>query len=171
MNAMEYDPPVLEPAEPAAAPPPRRRSGLVATIAKQAGLVALFVVAALLGTLSGVLFAFADDLPQISALDDYRPSTITRLLARDGQVIGEFATERRVVVGYDQIAPALRQAILATEDAGFEQHFGLSATRILITVANDVWKGEMAGASTLTQQLARNLFPIGFDKTVERKIK
>ena len=149
---------------------PRRR-GVLASIARQAGLAMLFVVAAMLGTLSGVLFAFTDDLPQISALDDYRPSTITRLLARDGQVIGEFATERRVVVGYDQIAPSLRQAILATEDAGFEQHFGLSVTRILITLANDVLKGQMAGASTVTQQLARNLFPIGFDKTVERKIK
>src|SRR5918993_2495180 len=142
--------------------------GVVVRVARQAGLVALFVIAALLGTLSGVLFAFADDLPEISALDDYRPSTITRLLARDGQVIGEFATERRVVVGYDQISPSLRQAILATEDAGFEQHFGLSVTRILVTLVNDVIKGQMAGASTVTQQLARNLFPIGFDKTAER---
>src|SRR5918999_871057 len=149
----------------------RPRRGVLATIARQAGLAMLFVVAALLGTLSGVLFAFTDDLPQISALDDYRPSTITRLLARDGQVIGEFATERRVVISYDQISPWLRQAILATEDAGFEQHFGLSVTRILITLVNDVIKGQMAGASTVTQQLARNLFPIGFDKTAERKIK
>src|SRR5688500_5896108 len=126
----------------------RRRGRWFRTIVRQAGIALLFVIAALLGTLSGVLFAFADDLPQISALDDYRPNTITRLLASDGQVIGEFATERRVVVGYDQIAPSLRQAILATEDAGFEQHFGLSVTRILITLVNDVLKGEMAGAST-----------------------
>jgi penicillin-binding protein 1A len=152
-------------------PHPRRRRGLLATIAKQAGIAALFVMAALLGTMSGVLFAFSDDLPQISALDDYRPNTITRLLARDGRVIGEFATERRVVVGYDQISPFLRQAIIATEDGGFDRHFGLSVTRIVITVINDVVKGQMAGASTITQQLARNLFPIGFDKTVERKIK
>jgi penicillin-binding protein 1A len=143
----------------------------MARIAKQAGLAALFVVAALLGTTSGVLFAFADDLPQISALDDYRPNTITRLVARDGRVIGEFATERRVVVSYDQISPSVRQAIIATEDAGFDRHFGLSITRILITAMNDVLKGELAGASTITQQLARNLFPIGFDKTAERKIK
>ena len=162
MDAPTPDPPQAE---------RRRRGRWLRTLIRQAGIALLFVIAALLGSLSGVLFAFADDLPQISALDDYRPSTITRLLARDGQVIGEFATERRVVVGYDQIAPSLRQAILATEDAGFEQHFGLSVTRILITLANDVLKGEMAGASTLTQQLARNLFPIGFDKTVERKIK
>ena len=145
--------------------------GVMRSFVKQAGLAMLFVSAALLGTLSGVVFAFSDDLPQISALDDYRPNTITRLLARDGRVIGEFATERRVVVGYDGLAPSLRQAIIATEDAGFEQHSGLSATRILITLVNDVLKGELAGASTITQQLARNLFPIGFDKTVERKIK
>jgi penicillin-binding protein 1A len=149
--------------------PPRRRG--LGRVARQAGIAALFVVAALLGTLSGVLFAFADDLPQISALDDYRPNTITRLLANDGRVIGEFATERRVVVSYDQISPSVRQAIIATEDAGFDRHFGLSVTRILITALNDVLKGELAGASTITQQLARNLFPIGFDKTPERKIK
>src|ERR671939_315045 len=92
------------------ATPPGRR--IVVRIAKQAGLIALFVAAALLGTLTGVLVAFAGDLPEISALDDYRPSTITRLVARDGETIGEFATERRVVVGYDDIAPALRNAIV-----------------------------------------------------------
>jgi penicillin-binding protein 1A len=152
----------------APAPPPRR--GVIIRVA-QAGLVALFVAAALLGTLTGVLFAFADDLPEISALDDYKPNTITRLVARDGQVIGEFATERRVVISYDDMSSFLRNAIIATEDADFEQHFGLSATRILVTLVNDVLKGEMAGASTITQQLARNLFPIGFEKTVERKVK
>ena len=64
---------------------------VVIHVAWQAGLLALFLIAALLGTLSGVLFAYSDDLPQISALDSYQPNTITRLFARDGQVIGEFA--------------------------------------------------------------------------------
>ena len=96
-------------------------------------VVALFLRAALLGTVGGFLFAYGGDLPEISALDDYQPNTITRLLARDGHVIGEFATERRVVIGYDDIAPSLRQAIIATEDADFEQHFGLSISRIIVT--------------------------------------
>ena len=121
-------------------------------------LVLLFVVAALLGTLSGVLFAYASDLPEISALDNYQPHTITRVYARDGQVIGEFATERRVVVGYDDIAPVLRQAIIASEDADFEQHFGLSVSRIIITVIKDIVTGQRFGASTITQQVARMIF-------------
>src|SRR5262245_35613715 len=135
-----------------------RRGGLLATVARRAGVVTVFVLAALLGTLSGVLFAYADDLPEITALDNYKPSTITRLLARDGQTIGEFATQRRVVVGYDDISPFLRQAIIATEDASFEQHFGLSVSRILITAVRDIVYLQRGGASTLTQQLARDLF-------------
>jgi len=131
---------------------------IVVRVARQAGLVVLFVAAALLGTLSGVLFAYADDLPEISALDSYEPHTITRVFAREGQVIGEFAIERRVVIGYDQMAPVLRQAIIASEDAEFEQHFGLSVSRIVITAIKDLLYGQRFGASTITQQVARMLF-------------
>src|SRR5687767_13394821 len=131
---------------------------LVLKVGLQAFLVLLFLIVATLGTLSGVLFAYAGDLPEISALDDYRPHTITRLLAQDGQEIGEFATERRVVIGYDDMAPVLRQAIIATEDGGFEQHFGISVSRMIITAIRDVLTGQRYGASTITQQLARTLF-------------
>ena len=117
-----------------------------------------FLIAAALGTLSGVLFAYAGDLPEITALDDYRPNTITRLLARDGQEVGEFAIERRVVIGYDDMAPVLRQAIIATEDSGFERHFGISVSRMVITAIRDVLTGQRFGASTITQQLSRTLF-------------
>jgi penicillin-binding protein 1A len=137
------------------------------------GFVALFLVAAAAGIVSGLLFAYSDDLPQISALDDYAPSTITRVRASGGEVIGEFATQRRSVIGYDDIPERLRQAIISAEDGGFDSHFGLSLPRIVITLAKDIVYGERKGASTLTQQLARNLFPeeIGFEKTPERKLK
>jgi len=147
---------------------------IVIRIARQAVVVGLFLLAAVLGSLSGVLLAFTGDLPEISALDNYAPSAITRVLARDGTPVGDFAVERRVVIGYDDIAPVLRQAIIAAEDANFERHFGLSVSHILIALVRDVVQGRFenpAGASTLTQQLARNLFPIGFQKTLERKVK
>jgi penicillin-binding protein 1A len=159
----------------ASAPRPDVRVAI--RVARQAGIVALFVMAAAVGTLSGVLFAYMDDLPQISALDGYQPSTITRLFARDGQVIAEFAVERRVVVDYDDIAPVLRQAILASEDADFEQHVGLSVSRIVITAVRDIFYGQRYGASTITQQVARMLFLSEymrggvFERSFERKIK
>jgi len=143
---------------------------LVIRVARHAGLVALFVLAAVLGIVSGVLFAYAGDLPQISALDDYTPNTITRVYAANGHVIGEFATERRVVVKYEEISPRLHQAIISAEDADFDRHFGISVSRIVITAAEDVFKRRLAGASTLTQQLARKLF-LTDEKTWERKIK
>jgi penicillin-binding protein 1A len=150
----------------------------VVRLARRAGLVALFVIVAILGTISGMFFAYAGDLPQISALDDYAPSTITRVHASDGGLIGEFAIQRRVVIGYESISPTLREAIIAAEDAGFERHVGLSVPRIIITAVRDSTRGRRVGASTLTQQLARHLFleeymRAGglFEVSPERKIK
>lgn len=146
----------------------------------------MFVVVAILGTLSGLLFAYAGDLPEISALDNYSPSTITRVYASNGDVIGEFAVQRRIVIGYEDISPYFRDAIIAAEDAGFNSHFGLSISAIALRLGRDVIEAaealmrgrasRPAGASTLTQQLARNLFPerVGFeigDTSLERKIK
>ena len=148
---------------------------VVVRVARNAGIVALFMVAAMLGILSGVRFAYAGDLPQVSALDNYSPSTITRIYAGSGQVIGEFATQRRVIVGYDDINPVLRQAIIATEDAEFDRHFGVNVWRILVAAITDVVERRRAqGASTLTQQLARNLkeqFGLTNEKSFERKIR
>src|SRR5499427_9351097 len=148
---------------------------VVVRIAKNAGLVALFVIFAMLGILSGVLFAYAGDLPQVTTLDNYSPSTITRISASDGRVIGEFATQRRVIVGYDDINPALREAIVATEDAEFDRHFGVNIWRIAVAALTDILERRRAqGASTLTQQLARNLkeqFGLTNEKSFERKVR
>ena len=78
---------------PASQPPPPRRRGThyVIRLAGHAGLVALFIIVALLGVLSGVMFAYAGDLPQISALDNYAPSTTTRVYASNGETLAEFA--------------------------------------------------------------------------------
>src|SRR5437667_1949003 len=148
---------------------------IVVRVARQASIAALFIVAAMLGILSGVLFAYAGDLPQVSALDDYTPSTITRVYAANGQVIGEFATQRRIVVGYDDINLLLRQAIIATEDTEFERHIGVNVWRIAAAAVTDIIRRRAAqGASTLTQQVARNLkdqFGLTNEKLLERKIK
>jgi penicillin-binding protein 1A len=147
----------------------------VIRFAQSAAIVALFVVAAMAGILSGVLFAYAGDLPQVSALDNYSPSTITRVYAANNQLIGEFATQRRVIVGYDEISPLLRQAIVATEDADFDRHFGINMYRIAAAAIIDIVERRRAqGASTLTQQLARNLkdqFGLTNEKSFERKIR
>src|SRR5438552_576871 len=147
---------------------------IVLRVARSAGIIALFLVVGLAGILSGVMFAYGGDLPQVASLDDYAPSTITRILAANGQVIGEFATQRRVVVGYEEINPVLRQAIIATEDADFDRHVGLNFWRIFAAAAIDVIaRRREQGASTLTQQVARNLDQFGLtkQKRMDRKIR
>ncbi len=140
------------------------------SFARRVGIVALFILAAGLGIATGVVFVYAGDLPRISALDDYAPSTISRVYGARGEVVGEFAIERREVIPYERISPYLEQAILAAEDDGFYQHVGLSIPRIVVTAIKDVIQRRMHGASTLTQQLTRKLF-LTDDKTPERKIK
>src|ERR687884_2017590 len=110
----------------------------VLKIARNAGIIALFLVAALLGIASGVIFAYAGDLPQISALDDYSPSTITRVYGARGDVVGEFAIQRRVIIKYEDISPNLRNAILAAEDDIFFRHFGLSIPHIIVAAIKDL---------------------------------
>ena len=159
---------------------------VVIRVARSAGIVVLFIVAAVLGIASGVIFAFAGDLPQISALDDYAPSTISRVYGAKGEIVGEFAIQRREVIPYEAISPNLKQAIMAAEDAEFERHFGLSVPHIMMAATRDVVReirdavtgsqSRPRGASTITQQLARGLFPeaVGYqagDVSLERKIK
>ena len=130
-------------------------------------VVILFVIAAVLGTAGGVLFAFADDLPAISALDDYSPGTITRVLGRDGSVVGEFATERRNIVTYEEIPEVLRHAIISAEDDEFMTHGGIHPLLMGWAAINDVLSSRRTpGRSTITQQLARQLFPeaVGFER-------
>ena len=139
------------------------------------GVAALFLAAALLGIASGVLYAFTGDLPQISALDNYNPGVTTRVLGRDGSVIGVFATERRDLVTYEQIPVVLRNAIISAEDAGFFKHGGFSIPNCGSAAIRDIIHMRYAyGCSTITMQLARKLF-LSDEKGViagpERKIK
>ncbi len=146
-------------------------SRYIVRFARRAGIVILFLIAAILGTVTGIVVAFSGDLPQISALDDYAPSTITRVYGARGQLVGDFAIQRRVVIKYEEISPTLRQAILAAEDDSFFQHFGLSIPHIVITGVKDlIARRKAGGASTLTQQLTRKLF-LTDEKTWSRKVK
>ena len=144
---------------------------------RHALIIGVFAAAALLGIISGVLFAYSPDLPIISDLDNYTPGTITRIHARGGELVGEFATERRVILEYDEIPEVLRHAIIAAEDGDFFNHIGISIPRIIVTLVNNVLSGDLtnAGASTLTMQLARNITlggeQLGLEKSWRRKIR
>src|ERR1700732_4697297 len=78
-------------------------------------LAFLLLCSIALGAASGLLFVYASDLPEIHALEDYRPNVVTELYADDGQSIGTFALQRRILLSYAQIPKVLKDAVLSTE--------------------------------------------------------
>ena len=131
----------------------------------------LVLTSAFLGTMAGLLIVYSTDLPQISELERYRPSTITELYDDHGRQIGSFALQRRVLASYDDFPKVLRDAILSTEDKTFETHLGINFWRVFGATYRDIISGSRAqGASTLTMQLSRNLF-LSPERHFSRKVQ
>ena len=131
----------------------------------------LILIAILVGATGGLLLVYTTDLPQVDALEAYRPSSITELYDDHEKVIGSFALQRRVVVGYDDFPPVLRDALVSIEDKDFYKHSGINFWRIVGAASRDIESGgKVQGASTLTMQLARNLF-LSPDRHWQRKVQ
>jgi penicillin-binding protein 1A len=131
----------------------------------------LVLTSALVGATAGLLLVYTTDLPQVEALEAYRPSSITELYDDHGRVIGSFALQRRVVANYDDFAPVLRDALVSIEDKDFYRHSGINFWRIVGAAYRDIESGgRLQGASTLTMQLAKNLF-LSPDRSFHRKVQ
>src|SRR5580700_1818892 len=133
--------------------------------------LALLVLSVIAGSLTGLMLVYSVDLPQIADLERYRPNTTTELLDVHGRVFGSFALERRVVAPYEAFPSVLRQAVISIEDKNFESHWGVNIFRVVEAAYHDLTSnGRTQGASTLTMQLARNLF-LSSEKTYARKLQ
>ena len=131
----------------------------------------LFTLAAIAGSLAGLTLVYSVDLPQINDLERYRPSTTTELYDQKGRPFGSFALERRILVNYDDFSPILRQAVISIEDKNFQSHWGINVFRVAGAAWHDIAShGRAQGASTLTMQLARNLF-LSAERTTARKVQ
>ncbi len=131
----------------------------------------LVLLSALVGATAGLLLVYSTDLPQVEQLERYRPSSITELYDGQGRIIGSFALQRRVVASYDDYPEVLRNALVSIEDKDFYKHSGINVWRIAGAAYRDIESGgKVQGASTLTMQLARNLF-LSPDRSFHRKIE
>ena len=135
-------------------------------------LAFLLFCSILLGAAAGLLFVYASDLPEIRALETYRPNVVTEVYADDGQMVGSFALQRRILMTYEQCPRVLFNAVTSIEDQHFEEHWGIDFPRIAgAMVRNVIHRRITAGASTITMQLAGNLFLDRTDRTFRRKIQ
>src|SRR6185369_3654240 len=122
------------------------------------------------GIPAGFLFARAIRVPQVKRLEDYQPAIITRIYDRNGVPFAEYSIQRRIVVPMKEMSPYLVQAVIATEDADFYKHGGINPKAILRAGLKDLIAGKkIEGASTLTQQLAKQVF-LTPEKSFRRKV-
>lgn len=135
------------------------------------GFLLLLCTSAVLGVMCALVMVYSVNLPQMTELEHYRPSTTTDLYDIHGHIFGSFASERRIVVPFSEIPPVLREAILSIEDKDFYRNGGVNMVRVLGAAYEDYRShGKAQGASTLTMQLARNLF-LSSEKTYGRKLQ
>ena len=156
------------PSGPSGGPPPRvpfwRQPKKLLIIA-----LAALLFAAGAGSVLGYLLTF--DIPEVKHLQDWKPPVVTTIYSADGQVLYQFGAEKRIVVGLDQIPKEFLEALVATEDSHFYEHFGVDPWGIARAIITDIIRFKKAqGGSTITQQLARSLF-LKPEKTVRRKLQ
>ena len=124
-----------------------------------------------LASIAGLFALVAKDLPSLEQLENWNPRLITRIISADDVVIKEFYTQRRIYVPLDLMPENLVDAVLATEDRRFYRHWGVDIIRVTKAIMVDIITlSKKQGASTITQQLARNIY---FDhkQTISRKMK
>ena len=135
-------------------------------------LAFLLLCSIALGAGCGFLFVYASDLPEIRALETYRPDVVTEVYSDDGQLAGSFAIQRRILMTYEQCPKVLYNSVTAIEDQHFEEHWGIDFLRIFGAAFRNVIKRRITGgASTITMQLAGNLFLDRSDRSVRRKMQ
>jgi len=135
-------------------------------------LAFLLLCSIALGAACGLLFVYASDLPEIRALETYRPNVVTEIYADDGQLVGSFALQRRILMTYEQCPKVLYNAVTAIEDQHFEEHWGIDFPRMASAAYRNLAKRRITGgASTISMQLAGNLFLDRSDRSFRRKMQ
>ena len=153
-------------------PKVRRRRGFLLRLLGFIFAASMIVFVAVAAAAAFMLWKVSKDLPDYEVLAKYEPPVMTRIHANDGNLIAEFARERRIYVPFKAIPDRLVEAFLSAEDKTFYQHGGIDIQGILRAAVTNLGSSgsRKVGASTITQQVAKN-FLLSSDQTMERKLK
>ena len=129
--------------------------------------IGAFLIALIVGA---VFWMYGRDLPNHEQLAQYAPATISRVYSSEGELIDEFARERRLFVPSSEIPDLVKEAFISAEDKNFYIHKGYDPVGMIAAAASMAQGGSLRGASTITQQVMKN-FLLSSDRSAERKIK
>ncbi len=147
---------------------PRKRSRTVRVLIQSCVVLFGLILTGILILVFALTMAYPN-LPEIDAITSYRPKMPMRVFSADNMLIAEFGEERRNVVHFKDIPEVMKKAVLAIEDDRFYEHGGVDYIGIARAALNNVTSGNKQGASTITQQVARNFF-LSTEQTVKRKV-
>ena len=145
----------------------KKRSGNFITV-----LVMTFLICA--GIFCGYLYYLSSDLPSLAELENPKLEEATKIYSSDGELIDKFFLQNRTKVTLDYIPKDMILALIATEDRKFYDHWGVDIDRIFKAMIKNVMSGDLTGegASTITQQLSRNLYKdVGKEVSINRKLR
>ncbi|MEW6347436.1 MAG: PBP1A family penicillin-binding protein [Thermodesulfobacteriota bacterium] len=153
-----------------------RARGMPSVFSGMARLLVLAIIGMGAGGIGVALQAylyFNQDLPSVKKLREYSPPTVTQVFADNGELLAEYAAERRYVVPFEEIPKSLQDSFVSAEDKAFWEHDGVNFWAIVRALLQNIRRPEGAragGASTITQQLAKNFF-LTAEYSYSRKIK
>jgi len=152
----------------------RKRGGFFLRFLGFMFAASMILVIAVAGADAFVLWKVSQELPDYEVLAKYEPPVMTRIHANDGRLIAEYARQRRIYVPITAVPKRVTEAFISAEDKNFYQHGGLDIQGIIRAVVTNMSAvqsgGRMVGASTITQQVAKN-FLLTNDQNIERKLK
>src|ERR687893_339142 len=131
------------------------------------GAIAFLIVAA---AASYFYWQYSQDLPDHAALANYEPPVMTRVHATDGSLLAEYAREKRLYIPIQAVPKLVVAAFLSAEDKNCYKHSGIDPEGIVRAALTNFRTGRKQGASTITQQVAKNFF-LSNEQTIERKIR
>ncbi|TET19710.1 MAG: PBP1A family penicillin-binding protein, partial [Candidatus Cloacimonadota bacterium] len=138
---------------------------------KRAGMALFILFFLTLGFIFSSMLWLNRDLPDTRCLEDFSPPVITRVFDKDGTIVGEFFIQKRIEVALNEVPSLMIDATISIEDRKFYRHWGVDIIGIIRAMIQNIKAGRtVQGASTITQQLARNLF-LTQERTVVRKLK
>ena len=153
-----------------AVPNGEKRRGTSTLLLLSTALLLALSAGALTGVLASYYLNNSRYSVEVSALATYRPPQVTTIYADDGEtILAEFAIEKRIPVKIQDVPDTVKNALMAIEDYRFRDHIGIDPYRIIGAVFKNVTTGKVEGASTITQQLAKNLF-LYKEQTYSRKV-
>ncbi len=136
----------------------------------------LIITGILLAVFAGFMYYVISGLPSLEELENPKPQLASKVFTSDGELLGKFYIQNRSETKLDSLPPYVAEALISTEDRKFYHHWGVDLNRVFKAIIKDVFTFSREGASTITQQLAKNLYHFkvrdeAFYQTIIRKIR